>query len=459
MTGPAAQPGGDSGTVCVIGGGLAGIAAAIRLADLGLSVALLETRPELGGATYSFRRDGLSVDTGQHVFLRCYHTYRRLLDRLGTAGDTDVQSRFMVPVLLPGHRPQTLVRRRLPAPAHLLPALAGYRLLSPAERLAAVRACAALRHVDPDLPATDGSSFGDWLTTHGQSRRAVRRLWDLITVAALNLPSTHASLALAARVFRTGLLEAADAGDIGRPLVPLTDLHGVPARRLLDQLGARVHTRARVRWIRPEATGFRIGVDDTELDADAVVLAVPHQAAASLVPPAAAPDAEQWRRLGAAPIVNVHLRYAARVTNLGMAAAVESPAQWIFDRSVPGGDGEQHLVVSLSAADAEIERPAAELVAAQRQALADLFPAARQTPVRDAFVTREPKATFRQAPGTRAYRPGPATRLPGLVLAGAWTDTGWPDTMEGAVRSGEDAADIVARQLLSRPRHHSEAAS
>jgi squalene-associated FAD-dependent desaturase len=458
MTGAAiTRPVTGAGGVCVIGGGLAGIAAAIRLADLGLPVTLLESRPELGGATYSLRRDGLMVDTGQHVFLRCYTAYRGLLDRLGTSGGTDLQRRFAVPVLLPGRAPQLLARRGLPAPAHLLPALAGYRLLSPAERLAAVRGCAALRYVDPDLPATDGRSFGDWLADHGQSARAIRRLWDLITVAALNLPCAQASLALAARVFRTGLLDAADAGDIGRPRVPLVDLHAVAARRLLDRLGARVHVRSRVRWIRPEPVGFRIGLDGTEVEADGVVLAVPHQAAAALVPPAAAPAASQWHRLGAAPIVNVHLRYAARVTDLSMAAAVESPAQWIFDRSEPGADG-QHLVVSLSAADVEIARPAAELVAVQRQALADLFPAARHTPVRDAFVTREPKATFRQAPGTRAYRPGSATRLPGLALAGAWVDTGWPDTMEGAVRSGQEAADLVARDLTSRPRQQTEAA-
>ncbi|MFU8871635.1 hydroxysqualene dehydroxylase HpnE [Micromonospora sp. SL4-19] len=449
------MPGG-AGNVCVIGGGLAGIAAAVRLADQGLAVTLLESRAELGGATYSFRRDGLAVDTGQHVFLRCYHAYRGLLDRLGVAGDADVQSRFAVPVLVPGRAPHLLARRRLPAPAHLLPALASYRLLAPAERLAAVRAAAALRHVDPDLPETDDRSFGDWLADHGQGDRAVRRLWDLVTVAALNLPSAHASLALAARVFRTGLLDAADAGDIGRPMVPLIDLHAAPARRLLHRLGVHVQTRTRVRWIHPETRGFRVGMNDGEIAADAVVLAVPHQVAASLVPPVAAPGAGDWQRLGAAPIVNVHLRYAHRVTKLAMAAAVESPAQWIFTRPAP--DGEQHLVVSLSAADAEIERPAAELVATQRAALAALFPAARHTPVRDAFVTREPRATFRQAPGTRAYRPATATRLPGLVLAGAWTDTGWPDTMEGAVRSGQEAADVVARQLASRPRHHTEAA-
>ncbi|MEO3778435.1 hydroxysqualene dehydroxylase HpnE [Micromonospora sp. B11E3] len=455
MSAPGPPPGG-AGSVCVIGGGLAGIAAAIRLADLRLPVTLLESRPELGGATYSFRRGGLTVDTGQHVFLRCYDAYRGLLDRLGTTAGTRVQPRFAVPVLLPGRPPHLLTRRRLPAPAHLLPALAGYRPLAPAQRLAALRAAAALRHVDPDLPETDARSFGDWLADHGQDARAVRRFWDLVTVAALNLPSARASLALAARVFRTGLLEAADAGDIGRPLVPLTDLHAAPARRLLDRLGARVHIRARVRWIHPEPVGFRVGTDAGEIAADAVVLAVPHQVAAALVPPAAAPAAGDWHRLGAAPIVNVHLRYARPITGLTMAAAVESPAQWIFTRPDPE-DG-QYVVVSLSAADAELERPTAELVATQRAALAALFPAARHTPLRDAFVTREPRATFRQAPGTRAYRPATATGLPGLVLAGAWTDTGWPDTMEGAVRSGQQAADVVARQLASRPRHHTEAA-
>jgi hydroxysqualene dehydroxylase len=457
MTGSVEPPPGGRGGVCVIGGGLAGIAAAVRLSDLGLRVTVLESRPELGGATYSFRRGGRTVDTGQHVFLRCYGAYRGLLDRLGATGHIDLQPRFAVPVLLAGRAPHVLARRRLPAPAHLLPALAGYRLLNPAERLAAVRACAALRHVDPDRTDTDTRSFGAWLADHGQGERSIRRLWDLITVAALNAPCAHASLALAARVFRTGLLDSSDAADIGRPRVPLIDLHAVPARRLLDRLGARVHARARVRVIQPEPGGFRIGLSDGEVVADAVVLAVPHQAATSLVPPAAAPSTGSWHRLGAAPIVNVHLCYARRVTRLTMAAAVESAAQWIFDRSEPGDD-EQHLVVSLSAAQAEIELPATELVSRQRTALAELFPAARDTPVRDAFVTREPRATFRQAAGTRRYRPAPTTRLPGLVLAGAWTDTGWPDTMEGAVRSGREAADTLARQLVSQPRHLAEAA-
>ncbi|GAB3809142.1 hydroxysqualene dehydroxylase HpnE [Micromonospora zhanjiangensis] len=436
--------------VCVVGGGLAGIAAAVRLCDAGHRVTLFEARPHLGGATYSFPRGDLTVDTGQHVFLRCYRQYRGLLDRLGSAARTSVQDAFAVPVLRPGARPHVLARSRaLPAPAHLLPGLLGYRPLTPRRRIAAIRAAAALRAVDPDDPVTDQVGFGDWLAAHGQDDRTVRRLWELICVAALNVPPRHASLALAARVLRTGLLERADAGDIGLPDVPLLDLHGRPARDLLLDRGGVVRTGSRVRQIVARAAGFDVHADGTGERADAVVLAVPHQRAARLVPPAAAPDRGRWARLGAAAIVNVHVRYAHRVTDLRFAAALDSPVQWLFDRTPPGQPG-QYLVISLSAADALVGTPTAELARTQLAALAELFPAAGRTQVRDVFVTREPRATFRQAPGTRALRPPARTALPGLALAGAWTDTGWPDTMEGAVRSGQQAADVVLAHLGAR---------
>jgi hydroxysqualene dehydroxylase len=436
--------------VCVIGGGLAGIAAALRLVDAGHQVTLLEARPELGGATYSFRRGDLVVDTGQHVFLRCYHEYRRLLDRLGTGTRAHLQDVFAVPILRVGVPPHLLTRtRRLPAPAHLLPALINYRPLRVGQRIAAIRAAAALRTVDPDDPATDEISFGDWLAGHGQDEPTVRRLWELICVAALNAPPHRASLALAARVFRTGLLDRADAGDIGRPTVPLSELHGDPARELLRRNGGTVRTGVRVREIAPDRGHYRISADGVRLTAAAVVLAVPHPQAARLVPPRAAPDRERWAGLGAAPIVNVHVRYQQRVTELEFAAALDNPVQWIFDRTPPGSGG-QYLVTSISAAEPVLRTSAAELSRIQLAALADLFPAARRTPVRDVFVTREPRATFRQGPGTRRDRPAAGTRLPGLALAGAWTDTGWPDTMEGAVRSGRQAADVVLAHLGSR---------
>ncbi|MEV8511717.1 hydroxysqualene dehydroxylase HpnE [Dactylosporangium sp. NPDC051484] len=453
-------PAPDAGyDVCVVGGGLAGIAAAIRLADVGARVTLLERRSELGGATYSFEHGDLVVDTGQHVFLRCYEGYRALLDRLGTGSLTHVQPRFSVPVLRAGHRPHVLARaRRLPAPAHLLPALARYPLLSVRERLRAIGAANALRGVDPDDPGNDRRAFGDWLAAHGQGPRAVRRLWDLITVAALNIPAQSASLALAARVFRTGLLERADAGDIGRPLVPLSDLHGRAALRLLTRLGVRVATGSRVERVQPDASGFRIAVGGAggrsareELAADAVIVAVPHPAAPRLVPAAACDGRDSWHLLGSAPIVNVHLRYDSAVTRLPFAAAVDSPAQWIFDRTPPAAGEGQYLVSSVSAADDVIATPARRLVRTHAAAIAELFPAARSATLLEAFVTREPHATFRQAPGTRTLRPGAATRLPGLVLAGAWTDTGWPDTMEGAVLSGHRAADVVLAHLRGLP--------
>ncbi|WP_432991730.1 hydroxysqualene dehydroxylase HpnE [Dactylosporangium sp. CA-233914] len=447
--------------VCVVGGGLAGITAAVLLADAGARVTLLERRGELGGATYSFDHGGLVVDTGQHVFLRCYERYRALLDRLGSAGLTGMQPRFRVPVLAPGQAPHVLARTRgLPAPAHLLPALAGYRLLNARERFGAIRAAGALRAVDPDDPANDRLTFGGWLAEHGQGPRAVRRLWDLITVAALNAPAQQASLALAARVFRTGLLERADAGDIGRPLVPLCDLHGRPAQRLLARLGVRVVTGSRVERVQPDGTGFRVVTGGAsgraardELVAGAVVVAVPPLAAARLVPAAADAGRDDWHRLGSSPIVNVHLRYDSAVTRLPFAAAVESPAQWIFDRTPASMTDGQYLVVSISAADDTIAVPAGRLAATYADAVAGLLPAARSARLVDVFVTREPRATFRQAPGTRALRPGPATRLPGLVLAGAWTDTGWPDTMEGAVASGHHAADVVLAHLASAERN------
>lgn len=435
--------------VVVVGGGLAGIAAAMRLAAAGAEVTLLEGRPRLGGATYSFQRGELTVDTGQHVFLRCYTAYLELLRQLGSLDSVELQDRFEVPVLSPGRPPHLMRRaRHLPAPLHLLGTLAGYRPLRVADRLAAMRAAAAMRGIDPDAPGTDEHSLGEFFARHHQSDAAVRRLWELVAVAALNVYPDDASLALAARVFRTGLLESASAGDIGRPRVSLSALHGDPAERVLSDRGAQVRTKSRVERIEPVPGGFRVSTPDDELTAAAVVLAVPHPAAAQLVPDGAVPDPGRWAGLSATAIVNVHLVYDRKVTDLGFAAAIDSPAQWVFDRTVESGvHTGQYLAVSLSAADALVRRPAAELVAEHSAALAELLPGVQHATLTEAFVTREPRATFRQAPGTRKLRPAARTALPGLALAGAWTATGWPDTMEGAVRSGLTGADVVATHL------------
>ncbi len=212
----------------------------------------------------------------------------------------ELQDRFDVTVLAPGPRRGRLRRAALPGPLHMLPTLARYPFLSLAERAMVSRPALAMRRVDPDDPATDEQRFGDWLAAHGQGDHARRSLWDLFTISALNVPGDDASLSLAATVVQTGLLGHSDAADIGVPARPLGELHGDAAAALLDQLGARVLLGAKVAQIQPAelesaGSGFRIELarpaGQTELEADVVVLAVPHEAAARLIPAGALPAA------------------------------------------------------------------------------------------------------------------------------------------------------------------------
>jgi squalene-associated FAD-dependent desaturase len=465
-------------TAVVIGGGLAGITAALEAREAGLEVTLLEARPRLGGATTSFSRDGLTVDTGQHVFLRCCTSYRDLLARLGVTGSVTMQDRFDVTVLSPGGRAR-LRRSGLPAPLHLARSLAGYRFLSLPERLRVGRAALALRATDPGQPRLDTERLGDWLGARGQSERARRNLWDLFIVSSLNIDGDEASVPLAATVLKTALLSGNDAADIGVPAVPLGELHGRPAAGLLGRLGVQVRLATKATAVRPgPAGGFLVrtasGGDGGQpgagqpdggqpdggqpdagsgavISADGVILAVPAGPAARLAAAAGVQGAARWDDLGSSPIVNVHVVYDRPVMDLPFAAAVDSPVQWVFDKTRTAGlRSGQYLALSQSAADGDVDVPVAALRERFLPALQQLFPAAAQARVTDFFVTRERRATFRQAPGCGALRPGAATSLPGLVLAGAWTDTGWPDTMEGAVRSGRTAATELIRALAGQ---------
>ncbi|WP_433464192.1 hydroxysqualene dehydroxylase HpnE [Spirillospora sp. CA-128828] len=442
---------GDAAEVAVVGGGLAGITTALALQETGVRATIYEARPRLGGATCSFSRDGLTVDNGQHIFLKCCTAYQGLLARLGALDRVRVQDRFDVRVLTPDGAAGRLRRAKAPGPLHLLPALAGYRLLSPSDRLRAVGASLALDRLDTGDPSLDRSTMGAWLAGHGQRPRAREALWELFVTAALNMRLDDAALGPAAFVCQTALLGRSDAADIGVPTVPLGDLHGaIPAARI-ERGGGRIRLNAKVSAIE---AGPKLVVDGSPVSADAVVVAVPHRVAAALVPEAASPDREKWEGLGSSPIVNVHVVYDRPVLRVDggdepFAAAVGSPVQWVFDRTAVSGltGGGQYLAVSVSAAGRWIDTPTAELREVYLPALERLFPAARRARVTDFFVTRERHATFRQSPGSGALRPASATRLPWLFLAGAWTDTGWPDTMEGAVRSGLTAARLVRRHL------------
>ncbi|GGP37107.1 hydroxysqualene dehydroxylase HpnE [Streptomyces abikoensis] len=453
----------DGAAAVVIGGGLAGVTAALELAAAGLRVTLLEGRPRLGGLAFSFRRGELTVDNGQHVYLRCCTAYRWFLDRIGGAHLAPVQDRLDVPVLDVGHpsgRPRLgrLRRAALPVPLHLAASLATYPHLSLAERASVGRAALALRALDLADPALDGTDFGTWLRRRGQSPRTVEALWDLVGVATLNATAEHSSLALAAMVFKTGLLSEPGAADIGWARVPLGELHDTMARAALDAAGVRVALRTRAtRIARPAGGGWQVDVEagpgkGERLEADTVVLAVPQREAHALLPEGALDEPDRLLAIDTAPILNLHVVYDRKVLRQPFFTALGSPVQWVFDRTDSSGlaardQAAQYLAVSQSAAQDDIDRPVAELRERYLPELARLLPAARTARVTDFFVTRERTATFAPTPGVGRLRPDAPTNAPGLYLAGAWTATGWPATMESAVRSGLAAAGAALSGL------------
>ncbi|WP_328351855.1 hydroxysqualene dehydroxylase HpnE [Streptomyces sp. NBC_00445] len=455
------MPGSRSGRdAVVVGGGLAGITAALALADAGVRVTLLEGRPRLGGLAFSFQRGELTVDNGQHVYLRCCTAYRWFLDRIEAAALAPLQDRLDVPVLdvarPEGRRLGRLRRDALPVPLHLGRSLATYPHLSLAERAKVGRAALALKGLDLADPTLDTQDFGSWLTAHGQSARAVEALWDLVGVATLNAVAGDASLGLAAMVFKTGLLSEPGAADIGWARVPLGELHDRLARKALDSAGVRTEVRTRVTSISTDDNGrLRVQVPGETLQADAVVLAVPHREAHDLLPAGALDAPERLLEIGTAPILNVHVVYDRKVLRKPFFAALGTPVQWVFDRTDASGlKHGQYLALSQSAAQHEIDAPVAELRERYLPELERLLPGTRGAEVTDFFVTRERTATFAPTPGVGRLRPGARTKAPGLYLAGAWTATGWPATMESAVRSGVSAADAVLSALgRPRPRH------
>ncbi len=427
--------------VLIIGGGLAGISAALTLADAGMNVTVWERRPHLGGLTTSQEREGYSFDNGQHVFLGCCSAYRDLLKRLGATDKVYLQSRLDVPVIAPGGQRGSIRRSNLPAPFHLAASLARYRLLSVRERLQLLRPVLALSRLTLGDPTLDDINFGDWLRQRGQSPRAIARLWNLIIQPTLNVPVDDASLAVAAQVFQVGFLRTANGADMGWSTVPLIKLHGEYAARALDAAGVTTRLSTTAHSLTRASDGtFNVSTGEESVSADAVIVATPPRGAAAL----GVLDPGLASELGTSPIVNIQFVFDRKVTELVMAACVDSPIEFVFDRSdAAGTHSGQCLVISLSAADPYMATGSSELIPRFREALNDLFPLAREAHVLSAVVTREASATFRAAPGVESLRASIASSEAGVFLAGAWCDTGWPATMEGAVRSGCQAASQV----------------
>jgi squalene-associated FAD-dependent desaturase len=437
--------------VAVLGAGLAGLAAACELADRGCRVTLFERRPWAGGKTYSFQdpTTGEWLDNGQHVFLGCTTAYLAFLRRLGTLHKVRLQQRLRVPVYDAHGRRSVLWAAPLPPPFHLLPSFLTYRHLSPGAKRRIARVLVRVaRLTEAERRALDHRLFVDWLGGAALSPEE-RRFWDFLFVPTLNCRAAEASAASALFVLREGFLASPGSSALGLPTVPLAELHVEPALRYLAQRGARVVLGVGVVQIEAGPAGVQALQLSTgeRVSFDAYVSALPHRQLLAVLPPAlrATTPFAQLERLATAPIVNLHLWYDRPVAPFDCAALLTDDLPWVFNRTriESGGCPGERLVVSLSAAERYLRLPKAQVLAQVLSQLQGALPVLRGARLRAARVVKEPEATFRPAPGAEALRPGPRTPLPNLVLAGAWTDTGWPATMESAVRSG-----LAATQAL-----------
>jgi squalene-associated FAD-dependent desaturase len=409
----------------VVGGGLAGLSAALWLQRFGHDVTLLEARPTLGGAVQTLpERDGdpsPPPDNGQHIALGCFYAYLQFLDDIGQ-GKSIRRKRLKLPVIAEDGSVAVIGPGALP--------LLRYRHLSLADRFAVARVTRRLAKLDSY--AYDGQKFADLLRGFGQSEAAIDRFWDVFIRPALNLASEEVSAALAIFTVQTALLGERRARDLMLPAGPLGAMHGDAAGRVLRDRGATVRTGARVVSLEDEAA---VLTDGERVTGDAFVVAVPPTDSALLLGEAPPP-------LEDSPIVSVHLLFDRQILRFELAALLGTHAHWVFDRGrLTGTQPErgQYLTVVSSGVPELLEVRGRELVELIAEEVTRRLGDAELVWSR---VSREPAATFAARPGTAAVRPGPRTGRPNVVRAGAWTATGWPATMEGAVRSGVEAACV-----------------
>jgi len=435
-------------TVAVIGGGLAGISAGSALADAGYHVELFERRPYLGGRASSYELPGTGevVDNCQHVLLGCCTNLIDFYRRLGV--ENQIRWYDEITFLLPDGRASTLKPSWLPAPVHTGLSFLASPVLDWKDKLAISRALLALM---PALPADSGEDFQSWLLRHGQTRQSIDRFWAPVLISALNDELDHVSVRHAALVFRDSFLKSAEAGRIGLPAVPLSQLYG-EADAYIQARGGRVHLRASVDSIQADDDGVGVCVSGDEVRADFAVLATPFNGVAKLLPgtPEMQSLREQACHFGSSPITGIHLWFDREITPLEYAVLLERTIQWMFQKSKilntrrESGETGSYLELVVSSSKTLVDKSRNEIIDLAMRELAEFFPAAREAKLTKATVIKEVHATFSPTPGSDAYRPSHTSPWPRLFLAGDWTATGWPSTMEGAVRSGYGAAEALA---------------
>jgi zeta-carotene desaturase len=447
-------------SVIVIGGGLAGLAAGVALADSGWRVRLFEQRPFLGGRATSYvLPDGEHVDNCQHVTLGCCTNLEDFYRRVGAAGKIKFFDRLLF--LDPQGRKGEMQAGFLPAPFHLTGSFAAFAPLSLLDKLSIARAMLDILRSQgrpADLQKEGGISMLEWLRRRGQTKRAIERFWRVVLVSALDEELDRTDARFGVDVFWKAFLGNSTGYRMGVPAVPLAHLYD-GCKSEIERRGGEVTLRAPVRGLKIES-GELAGVrfdEGREESADAYVFAVPHTALAELLPESVKqsdPSLSNLDKIKVSPITGVHFWFDRTVMREPFLTLLDTTTQWIFnktalyadskekEKTAPGG---QYLQLVISASYDLLQRPRQEIIDLCLAEVCQALPAAREAQLVKATVIKEAAATFSPEPGIDRWRPKQQTAVPRLFLAGDWTATGWPATMEGAVRSGYLAAEALLR--------------
>ena len=434
--------------VAVIGGGVAGLAAASALAEGGRRVLVLEARGELGGRATAFRdrETGELVDNGQHVMFGCYRETFRFLRRIGGEQNVRVQRSLEVPYLdTEGRRSVLRCPSWLPSPLHLLGGVLAWDALSWSDRLRVLRVAGPILRARRPFRLQAEGTVADWLTLHGQRGRLREWLWEPLAVAALNQSPEEAAADPFVKVLAEMFGPRRTDASLVLPLTPLHEMYAQPARRYIESRGGevRLNALARVRLDRGRIAG--VEVRGEPLPVTRVVAAVPWHALEALLvgdaAPMAAPIASA-SAMGSKPIVTVNLWYDRPVMEDTFVGLPGREMHWVFDKRRAFGERASHLSLVASGADALVGADTPALVALAAREVAAAIPGARDAVLRRGTAVREKHATFSLAPG-EPPRPGVATPVDGLFLAGDWIDTGLPGTIESAAVAGHLAAAAI----------------
>ena len=438
-------------SVAVVGAGVAGLAAASALAEAGYHVQLLERRPYVGGRASSYEHPALNeVVDCQHVLLGCCTNLMHLYEQAGVSDR--IRWYDQLNFLESSGRLSQFAPSALPAPLHFTSSFLRAHMLGLKDKIAIAR---GMSEFLTSIPADDSESFDRWLRRSGQTDIAIRHFWEPVVVCTLNDGFAECSTRHCAHVFRELFLRSPEGARLGIPTIPLSDLY-YSAAHIVEVNGGTLHSRASIESLNArERGGWLLGSGSAEFQADAVVLAIPFEQIQRLLPAMPVNDAAfslagNLARFVHSPYTTIHLWFDREITDLDHAALLDTGIQWIFHKSRIRGykhDQGSYVELVIAASEASLAAGRAEILSNAIEELALFFPEVKKARLLKSGILKEARATFSVLPGLDPMRPHAESPWPGIFLAGDWTATDWPATMEGAARSGYLAAEAVCRSF------------